>query len=149
MPTSVRLQAETAARVSAPRQPRASGKARRGRRVCTHVCVCRGGGSLLPLEVAIGTHPPGATGLMWEDIVASTLITSLHPHPHEATSSAPGSENGFLGPGLQRRAPCDCSPSRPSSVSPTLQLAQNCYSDHATLCPAPAVAPWYLRFSMT
>lgn len=99
--------------------------------------------------MAVRTHPPRATGLMWEDILASTLITSLHPHPHEATSSAPGSENSFLGPGVQRRALCDCSPSRPSSVSPTLQLAQNCYSDHATLCPAPAVAPLYLRFSMT
>lgn len=43
MPTSVRLQAETAARVSAQRQPRASGQARRAGGVCTHVCMCVGG----------------------------------------------------------------------------------------------------------
>lgn len=116
------------------------------------VCVCVWGGSLLPLEVAVRTHPPRAAGLMWEDLLASTLSPRfthilMKPHPlHQ------GLRKASWGRGCRGGAPCDCSPSRPSSGSSTLQA--ECLLRTATLVTLPSAQhllwlPCTLRSSMT
>ena len=113
--------------------------------------VCVGGGSLLPLEVAVRTHPPRAAGLMWEDLLASTLSPRfthilMKPHPlHQ------GLRKASWGRGCRGGAPCDCSPSRPSSGSST---AGRALTQNAPLVTPPSAQHllWFscaLRSSMT
>ena len=124
---------ETAARVSAQRQPRSSGQARGGRRCLrASVYVCVGGGSLLPLEAAVRTHPPRATGPMWENLLASTLSPRfshilMKPHPLHRGLRKPswgrGAEVGHPVIALHPAPPCPphCRQRAPSAPPPSAQ----------------------------